>query len=738
MKALSHASKRAVIAFSLAAGIPTMAAAQPYAYVANLGSDDVSVIDVRTRSVVTTLPAGDDPDGTAVSPDGRSVYVTSFLSDSVTVIDTGTNTVSATLAVGKGPVGAAVSPDGSRLYVANRGADSVSVLDTANGSVVAEVSVGRGPNSVAFTPDGAKVYVTNSSSHNPGSVSVIDATTLGLQADVAVQRSPSRAAISPDGRTLYVTNFRSWNVSVIDVATDQVETTIRVFGSPSGVAVNPNGAYAYVTTLEARLEIIDATTNQVVSGLPIGGRAFGVAVSRNGGQGFVANFGDGTVTALDLAEETVLGDIAVGARPFAVSVNCVGAACDELPWTPKPTRTRTVTPTRTKTLPRPTSTPTRTRATATPTRTPRASLEIAGGNAAPGTTGSFSVRLRTGGLQVIAAAIDLVLAAPLSVARKENGRPDCTVNPEIDKPSTAFAFVSSDCPPGVSCTAVRVGVISFVGEATPIADGSTLFSCRVDIDRGARPGAYSIGGVRASVVLPSAAEEAARVRPATIEVGEGRSALRQVAATKLFHFCEAGPEKGQPCSDHADCSLGLCVVSVSVCDGGDDHGLLCQCAGGQCRREDGNSTCGDGAGRCAGGEHPDACCEVELNCAGGNACVSTELICAGGPSKGSPCLRDDHCPASSCSPVSSFCAGGDFAGFPCIDHRDCSRGECFDPDDIVFTPGAQQATPTPQISSRSTGDDSCSIAASEGGRSAWFLALPVWLWARRRSRAQTL
>ena len=49
------------------------ASAQPFAYVANLGSDDVSVIDTGTHLAVATLPGSDDPNGVAVSPDGRRV-----------------------------------------------------------------------------------------------------------------------------------------------------------------------------------------------------------------------------------------------------------------------------------------------------------------------------------------------------------------------------------------------------------------------------------------------------------------------------------------------------------------------------------------------------------------------------------------------------------------------------------------------------------------------------------------
>ena len=59
------------------------------------------------------------PDATAVSPDGHKVYITNAASNNVSVIDTATNTVIATIPVGPGPFGVALSPDGRKVYVAN-------------------------------------------------------------------------------------------------------------------------------------------------------------------------------------------------------------------------------------------------------------------------------------------------------------------------------------------------------------------------------------------------------------------------------------------------------------------------------------------------------------------------------------------------------------------------------------------------------------------------------------------
>ena len=43
---------------------------------ANQGSNDVTVINTATNTVVATIPVGSQPIGPAVTPDGTRVYVT--------------------------------------------------------------------------------------------------------------------------------------------------------------------------------------------------------------------------------------------------------------------------------------------------------------------------------------------------------------------------------------------------------------------------------------------------------------------------------------------------------------------------------------------------------------------------------------------------------------------------------------------------------------------------------------
>jgi hypothetical protein len=102
--------------------------------------------------------------------------------------------------------------------------------------------------------------------------------------------------------------------------------------------------------------------------------------------------------------------------------------------------------------------------------------------AATGQQGSIvdlPVALDASGTSV--ARLDFVIgfdrATPIGAA--SGNRPDCTVNPAINKPDTRFRFRPAGCR-GASCTGMRAIVYSR-SNTTPIPDGATLYSCRVDI-----------------------------------------------------------------------------------------------------------------------------------------------------------------------------------------------------------------------------------------------------------------
>ncbi len=146
-----------LILFSSTVSAAPVQSASPmviYAYIPNQNGT-VAVIDTVNNNVtaiipdvtasisgVYSYPAGCNPQGVAVTPDGKNVYVTNTRDNNVSVIDTATNTVIANVSVGNGPEGVAVTSDGKKVYVANYWDNTISVIDTATKTVTETVPVG--------------------------------------------------------------------------------------------------------------------------------------------------------------------------------------------------------------------------------------------------------------------------------------------------------------------------------------------------------------------------------------------------------------------------------------------------------------------------------------------------------------------------------------------------------------------------------------------------------------------
>src|SRR3989304_2505636 len=143
-------------------------------YVANLNSNTVSVIDVEksvldpSNAVIDTVSenVGPTPIGIAITGDNSKLYVANFGTSSspahtVSVIDIATNRVVTTVTVKPNPIAILIAPDNSRVYVAN--ADTITVIDVPRDIVIHKIFVrGGGPTSIAVTLDGSKVYLASS------------------------------------------------------------------------------------------------------------------------------------------------------------------------------------------------------------------------------------------------------------------------------------------------------------------------------------------------------------------------------------------------------------------------------------------------------------------------------------------------------------------------------------------------------------------------------------------------
>ena len=287
------------------------------AYSSNQGSNNVSVINLFTNTVIATIPVGGGGlQNLAVSPDNSKVYVASSSSNTVRVINTATLTEVGNITLGGAtfPVDVAFDPYGSgRAFVTCLGTNQVAAIDVATNTLSQLFNSGNpGPRGVAVvnTPNGVRVYTANASF---GSNFVEVLTPFGgFQQGIAfgANTQPWYLAATADGSKVFVSLNGTVQTARIDTSSNTINSYVTNFGGqPWGVATaqTPFGEKVYVADragwdgINGDVTIIQVSNN-ARSGLGLGRFPMGVASKPDGTRVYVATSGRNRVSIIDTTQ----------------------------------------------------------------------------------------------------------------------------------------------------------------------------------------------------------------------------------------------------------------------------------------------------------------------------------------------------------------------------------------------------------------------------------------------------
>ncbi len=211
-------------------------------YAANEDDNLVTVIDVASRSVLSEIPVGVEPEGMGISPDGKTIVNTSETTNMAHFIDAESHKITDNVLVDQRPRVAEFTADGAEVWVSSEVGGTVSVIDNAKRQIAHKITFAIPgvpdeaiqPVGVRITNDRAKAYVALGPANR---VAVVDAQTYEVKDYLLVGQRVWQLAFSPDQKFLYSTNGVSNDISVIDVAEDEVIKSVQVGSYPWGVAV---------------------------------------------------------------------------------------------------------------------------------------------------------------------------------------------------------------------------------------------------------------------------------------------------------------------------------------------------------------------------------------------------------------------------------------------------------------------------------------------------------------------
>jgi YVTN family beta-propeller protein len=213
---------------------------QNVAFVSEEGVGWIEAFDLSARTSIAQIQVSDTPSGMAISPDGSRIYVGHSLgSQDISVIDTQSYTLLETIPVGATVSRFAMSSDGNLLYLNNTNDNLLQVLNTQSKTIEKSIQVGQASDlivriyDIGLSPDGSRLYasawrvftgfdVTGAPvTLSWGGIIVIDTQTFAQVAEVQAGELVANMGVSPDGKTAYVAGVESLD--------DQTTSNLQVF-----------------------------------------------------------------------------------------------------------------------------------------------------------------------------------------------------------------------------------------------------------------------------------------------------------------------------------------------------------------------------------------------------------------------------------------------------------------------------------------------------------------------------
>ena len=228
---------------------------------ASSSTNNVTVVSTAAMSVTATIPVWTMPHGMRINHAGTRLYVANMMSDNISVIDVASDQAVATINLANDanpfgppkymPMEIAVSPNDSLVAVSCSQTQEVRMFNTVTNTLFDSVLVGEQPWHLEFTPDGQFCYVCNRVGNTLSVIHVPMGYAMETITASAVFAYPHGLDISADGRYTFASNENinhlflprysmnfMGNICVVDNLTNQVVKVLEVGEMPTGISAH--------------------------------------------------------------------------------------------------------------------------------------------------------------------------------------------------------------------------------------------------------------------------------------------------------------------------------------------------------------------------------------------------------------------------------------------------------------------------------------------------------------------
>jgi YVTN family beta-propeller protein len=332
-----------------------------YLYVSDIGSNTVSVINVSSGSLITSIGVGSSPGYMILDNISNNLYVSNSCSSSVSVINVSKESLVVNVNLPSNPANLAFDFSNDEIFVADSSSHEVSVISGANNQITKNIVVGKSPSGVLYDPFDKLIYVSDTSNAayfsiymisviNPSSESVIGALYNGnsylefarmpmvvssinkeiyvgsdenyireITPNIAFSdciygfQRPFGIAYALSTGYFYVSNSASNYVSVVDSTNNKIVENITTGSKPTSVLYDPSNEMIYVTNYcSDNVSAINTVTNTVQYSFEVGYAPDSIAYDSLSNELYVVNTGSGNVSVINITTSSVTGEITVG------------------------------------------------------------------------------------------------------------------------------------------------------------------------------------------------------------------------------------------------------------------------------------------------------------------------------------------------------------------------------------------------------------------------------------------
>ncbi len=297
----------------------------------------VSILDLRTHTVVRTVPIGVAPHSIAIDMRDHRAFITSGARagvSSVSALDAESAAIIFTLRVPGTAANVAVDEQQEHLFVTTTLSSGVMMYDVRTGDFLRRVTVGDSPGDMAVDEQGRRVFVVNTGS---GTVSALDAGSGHVLWTSVAGEAPISVLYDAHTKHVFVTNIISQSVAMLNAQTGQLLGTRRIGGIPKAMGIDTRSGHVFVIVQSADItgpgsvSIFNAASGQLLRTIAIGAFPTALAVDNRRGIVVVTTGShlarDGTPVSrgqahlLDARTGRASQAIGVGIAPNAVAVD---------------------------------------------------------------------------------------------------------------------------------------------------------------------------------------------------------------------------------------------------------------------------------------------------------------------------------------------------------------------------------------------------------------------------------